>query len=76
MTSFEKIKNIIAEQLSIDPVVIKPETTFEEVDADSLDVVEVIMAIESAFSVELPDSEVERFKNVGELSQFVDTLLK
>ncbi|MFP5527748.1 acyl carrier protein [Peptococcus simiae] len=75
MTTFEQVKEIVANQLSIDPAKITEHTTFEEVEADSLDVVEVIMNIESEFNVDLPDEEVEGFKNVGELSKYVDRLL-
>ncbi|MFP5521297.1 acyl carrier protein [Peptococcus simiae] len=75
MTTFEQVKEIVANQLSIDPAKITEQTTFEEVEADSLDVVEVIMNIESEFNVDLPDEEVEGFKNVGELSKYVDRLL-
>lgn len=75
MTTFEQVKEIVANQLSIEPAKITEQTTFEEVEADSLDVVEVIMNIESEFNVDLPDEEVEGFKNVGELSKYVDQLL-
>lgn len=75
MNTFDRIANIVANQLSVDPSKITKETTFEEVDADSLDVVEVIMSIEGAFDIKLPDEEVEQFKNVGEMAAFVDRLL-
>lgn len=75
MSTFEKVADIVANQLSVDPSKITRATTFEEVDADSLDVVEVIMSIEGAFDIKLPDEEVEHFKNVGEMADFVDKLL-
>ena len=75
MNSFERVQKIVANQLSVDLQNIHEDTTFEQVDADSLDVVEVIMSIESEFNIKLPDDEVENFKNLGELSKYVDTLL-
>lgn len=76
MSTFEKVRKIVADQLSIDASNVTESTTFEEVDADSLDVVEVIMSVESEFGIDLPDEEVEHFKNVGELSGYVNSLLK
>lgn len=76
MSVFEQVREIVAKQLSVDIDAINEETTFFEVDADSLDVVEVIMSIEATFNIELPDEEVETFKNVGALSRFVEGMLK
>lgn len=71
MNVFEQVREIVAKQLSVNPSVIQRETTFSEVEADSLDVVEVIMSIENVFNIELPDEEVENFENVGALADFV-----
>ncbi|MDU2293043.1 MAG: acyl carrier protein [Clostridia bacterium] len=75
MSTFDQVKEIVANQLSIPVEKITAETTFEQVEADSLDVVEVIMSIESTFNIDLPDGDVEQFKNVGDLSNYVDKLL-
>lgn len=75
MSTFDQVKEIVANQLSIPAEKITAETTFEQVEADSLDVVEVIMSIESTFNIDLPDGDVEQFKNVGDLSNYVDKLL-
>ena len=75
MSTFNQVKEIVANQLSIPAEKITAETTFEQVEADSLDVVEVIMSIESTFNIDLPDGDVEQFKNVGDLSNYVDKLL-
>ena len=65
---FEKVKAIIMEQLSIsDEDMITPETTLEDLGADSLEMVEVIMAIEDEFDVQIKDEELENLKNVGDL---------
>ena len=75
MSTSDQVKEIVANQLSIPAEKITAETTFEQVEADSLDVVEVIMSIESTFNIDLPDGDVEQFKNVGDLSNYVDKLL-
>jgi len=58
---FEKIRSIISEQLSID-----------DVEADSLDAVEVIMALEDEFGIEIPDEEAEHFKTIGDICKFIE----
>lgn len=71
---FEKIKEIIAEQLGIDNAdTITLETSLiEDLEADSLDAVEVIMALEDEFGIEIPDEEAENFKTIGDISKFIE----
>ncbi len=71
---FEKIAEIIAEQLELDGVEgIKAETSImEDLEADSLDAVEIVMAIEDAFSIEISDEEAEGFKNIGDIVKYVE----
>ncbi len=71
---FEKIKEIIAEQLGIDDAdTITLETSLiEDLEADSLDAVEVIMALEDEFGIEIPDEEAENFKTIGDICKFID----
>lgn len=71
---FEKIKEIIAEQLGIDDAdTITLETSLiEDLEADSLDAVEVIMALEDEFGIEIPDEEAENFKIIGDIYKFID----
>lgn len=71
-----EVKKIIAAQMNISVESITEETTFYDVEADSLDVVEVIMAIESKFDIILPDEAVETFKTVGDLAKYVDNQLR
>ena len=71
MDVFEKVKAIVADQLSIDPSVISMETKFEDLNADSLDVVEVIMALENEFDIEIPDEEAEKIKNIGSVVDYI-----
>ena len=70
---FEKIKAILAEQFSVDEDTITPDTNIQEdLGADSLDVVDLIMSIEEEFDIEVPDSEVESIKTVGALVQYIE----
>lgn len=63
---FEKIQSIIAEVLDVEPDEITEETTFEELEADSLDLFEVITSIEDEFGIEIPTEEAEKIKTVGD----------
>ena len=61
MDVFERIKTLVADQLRVEEGKITLETTFDELDADSLDVVELIMALEDEFDIEIPD-ELRKLK--------------
>ena len=71
---FEKIKSIIADQLGIDDLeTITMETSLvEDLEADSLDAVEVIMALEDEFGIEIPDEDAENFKTIGDLYKYIE----
>jgi acyl carrier protein len=70
---FEKIKEIIIEQLQADDAVITMETSLmKDLEADSLDAVEIIMAIEDEFDIEIPDEEAEKFQSIGDIVRFVE----
>ncbi|MBR5318596.1 MAG: acyl carrier protein [Peptococcaceae bacterium] len=71
MDYFKKIREIVAEQLSIDPETITMETSFDELDADSLDVVEVIMALEDEFNIQIPDEAAEKIKDIGAVVDYI-----
>jgi acyl carrier protein len=69
---FEKIKAIIADKLSINADDITKESSFiEDLGADSLDVVELIMALEDELEIEIPDEEAEKFVTVGDVVEYV-----
>jgi len=62
-----KVKEIIVEQLNVDADAVVPEASFiDDLDADSLDTVELIMAFEEEFGLEIPDEEAEKIKTVGD----------
>lgn len=70
---FEKIKKILADQFDIEEDSITTETNIQDdLGADSLDVVDLIMSLEDEFEFEVPDHEVENIKTVGALVQFVE----
>jgi acyl carrier protein len=71
--TFEKIKEIIIEQLQLDGVTITMDThLMKDLEADSLDAVEIIMAIEDEFDIEIPDEEAENFQSVGDIARYVE----
>lgn len=72
----EDVKKIVAAQMELSPDEITESTTFYDMEADSLDVVEVIMALESKFDIILPDEAVETFKTVGDLAKYIDNQLR
>ena len=71
MEVFEKVKAIVVEQLGVDEVDITQETSFEELNADSLDIVELIMALEEAFDLDIPDEEAEKIRTVGNAVSYI-----
>ncbi len=69
---FEKIKDIIVEQLGVEPEDVKPEASFvDDLGADSLDIVELVMALEETFDLQIPDEDAEKIHKVGEAVQYV-----
>ena len=69
---FEKVKEVIIEQLAVEDDVIKMETSFiDDLGADSLDIVELIMALEEEFDLQIPDSEAEKITTVGDVVEYI-----
>lgn len=64
---FELARKILAEQLSIDTEAIEMATTFEAIEADSIDIVEMIMALEDVYDVEFPEDDLEDYPTFGSL---------
>ncbi len=68
----EKVKEIIVEQLSVDPGEVTADASFiEDLGADSLDTVELVMAFEEEFEIEIPDDEAEKLTNVGQAVEYL-----
>ncbi|HEX30413.1 TPA: acyl carrier protein [Candidatus Poribacteria bacterium] len=68
----EKVKEIIAEQLQVDAEKVTPEASFiDDLGADSLDTVELVMAFEEAFDIEIPDEDAEKIRTVGDAINYI-----
>ncbi|MBV6492747.1 MAG: Acyl carrier protein [Turneriella sp.] len=68
-----KVKKIIAEQLSVDESEIKNESHFiDDLGADSLDTVELVMALEEEFGIEIPDEDAEKIQTVGDVQKYIE----
>ncbi len=70
---YERVKEIISEQLNVDENEISPEKSFvDDLGADSLDLVELIMALEEEFDLEISDEEAQKIRTVGEAIKFIE----
>ncbi len=69
----EKVKDIIVEQLGVNPEQVTPTASFiEDLGADSLDIVELVMAFEEEFAVEVPDEDAEKLQTVGDVNKYIE----
>merc|ERR1719361_2033903 len=73
--TMSKCADVIAEQLGVDKEKVTREATLSELGADSLDIVESVMALEEAFDVELPDEETTKLKDVGDVADLIQNKL-
>lgn len=70
---FNKIREIIMEQISVSENAVTMEThLMRDLEADSLDAVEIIMAIEDEYEIEIPDEDAEKFQSVGDIVRYVE----
>jgi len=73
MAAEEKIKSIIAEQLGVKPEEVTPGASFiDDLGADSLDTVELVMALEEEFGIEIPDEDAEKMATVGDAIKYIE----
>jgi len=68
----EQIREIIAKITRVDKNIITRESTFKEIKADSLDVVQALVAVEETFGIEIPDEEAQKFQNFGDFVSYVE----
>ena len=72
METFEKVKEIVIEQLGVEAEAVTPEASFiGDLEADSLDIVEFMMALEEEFDIEIPDEDTEKLTTVGDAVNYI-----
>lgn len=71
MSVFDKVKTIVVDQLGVEEEGISLETSFAELNADSLDIVELIMALEEEFDLDIPDEDAEKIRTVGDAVSYI-----
>ncbi|MDO4936145.1 MAG: acyl carrier protein [Phascolarctobacterium sp.] len=77
MDTFERVRKITCEQLTVEEDAVKMEAAFiDDLGADSLDIVELIMAFEEEFDLEIPDEKAEKIRTVGDAVKMLDEELK
>jgi acyl carrier protein len=73
MAIFDEVKEVVVEQLNVNPDEVKLESDFvEDLGADSLDVVELVMALEEKFEIEIPDEDAEGIKTVKDVVDYIE----
>lgn len=73
MKSMDRIKNLIVDQLVVDESKITENSSFlDDLGADSLDIIEMIMIFEEEFNIEIPDKDMEKIKTVGDMIKYLD----
>ena len=74
---FDKVKEIVVEQLGVDEDAVTMSASFvDDLGADSLDIVELIMAFEEAFDIEIPDADAEKISTVGDDVEYIKSVSK
>ena len=73
MTVEEQIREIVAKITHVDKSIITRESTFKDIKADSLDIVQALVAVEEAFNIEIPDEEAQKFQNFGDFVSYVES---
>ncbi|MDW7675143.1 MAG: acyl carrier protein [Bacillota bacterium] len=76
MDVFAKVKNIVVEQLGVEESDVTMETSFQDLEADSLDIVELVMALEEEFDLEISDEDAEKITTVGAAVEYITERVK
>ena len=77
MSVTEKVTQIIVDQLGVNPTEVLPEAKFiDDLGADSLDIVELLMAVEDQFGIEVPDEDAEGMQTVGDIIRYIEERMK
>ena len=76
MSTFDRVKKVVVDQLSVEESLVTPEASFtNDLGADSLDTVELVMALEEEFGCEIPDEEAEKIATVQDAVSYIDAHL-
>ncbi|MCW6652611.1 acyl carrier protein [Aerococcaceae bacterium NML191292] len=75
-TTFEQVKGMIVDRFGVPSEKVTEQMTFEDLGADSLDVVELVMELEDRFNVQFEDEKIEQLSNVGDAVQYIDQLVQ
>ena len=77
MSTFDRVKKVVVDQLEVSEEEVTPNASFvDDLGADSLDVVELVMALEEEFDVEIPDEDAEKIASVGDAVAYIDEKTK
>lgn len=74
MDTFEKVCDIISRRFELNEIKISTDTTWEEIGADSIDLVDLISEIEDEFEISIPDEAIEDLKTVGDVAKLIDEI--
>ena len=74
MDTLEKVCSIVNERFELSDLELSEDTTWEEIGADSIDLVDLIAAVEDAFGISIPDEAIENLKSIGDVVSYVDSL--
>lgn len=75
MDIFEKVKEVLVEQLDVDEELVTSEASVtDDLGADSLDLVDLVMELENEFDVEIPDEDIQNIKTVGDIVSYIEKL--
>ena len=72
MSAEETIKDIVVKIVHCDREILTPESTFKELNADSLDLVQILVALEDTFGIEIPEEDAQQFQTFGDVVTYVD----
>jgi acyl carrier protein len=72
----ERVRNIVAERLNVNPEEVTLETTFEDLGADSLDVMDLVMELEQEFDIEIPDEDAEKIRTIEDTIKYIQSRLQ
>ncbi|MCM1545009.1 MAG: acyl carrier protein [Ruminococcus sp.] len=75
MDTFENVCGIVSSRFELNEIKLDKETSWEEIGADSIDLVDLITEIEDEFKISIPDEEFENLKTIGDLADLIDQLM-